>query len=85
VCLRTLRGNSTSPALGVLPNGYESPQGQLPKTKSCVYRDTRANRVLRILLRLVDVHVFTERWSGHSKLSKKKKRLTCPRYRDKVS
>ena len=33
---------------------------------------TRASRVLRVFLGLVEVRVSTERWPGHPRLSKKK-------------
>ena len=51
-----------------------SPQDHLPKSKLCVYCSTRASRVLRVPLRLVEVRISTECWPGHPKLSKKKKR-----------
>jgi hypothetical protein len=37
-------------------------------------RDTRASKVLRVHLGLVEMHVSTERWSGHLRLSQKKKK-----------
>ncbi len=73
----TLRDSSTGPVLGVLPNNhqFEFPQGYLPKAKPCVYRGTRASRVLRVPLGLVEVRVSMECWPGHPRLLKKKK--TC--------
>ncbi len=69
---KTLRGSSTGPILGVLPNDhqFESPQSHLPKAKPCDYRGTRASRVLRVLLRLVEVRVSMKRQPGHPRLSK---------------
>ena len=40
----------------------------LPKAKLCVHRGTRANRVLRVPLGLVEVHVSMEYWLGHPRL-----------------
>jgi hypothetical protein len=61
--IQTLRGNSTVLGLDVLPNDYEfeSPQGHLPKTKPCVFHGTCASRVLRVLLKLVEVRISSKR------------------------
>ena len=40
---------------------FESPQGHLPKANPCAYRATRASKVLRVPLGLVDVCVSQER------------------------
>ncbi len=72
-----LRGSSIGPALDVLPNGhyFESPQGYLLKAKPCAYRGTRASRVLRVFLGLVEVRVSTECWPGHPRLKIKNKKV----------
>ena len=58
----TLMGNSTGPILDVLPNNHyiESPQDYLPKAKPCTYRGIHASKVLRVFLRLVEMHVSIE-------------------------